>query len=92
MRCYNTEEVPEFSGKMARDFGKEMMQNFVMQIPFSMSSICVAHSFLMWNPVTNKIGIPLFPPDQRFMVGRCRFPVSTAELKVRLVSALEAEL
>ena len=56
--------------KMQSDFNKKKLENFVMQFPLSPVEFCISHSFLMWNPVTQALGIDIFPPDHRYLAFR----------------------
>jgi hypothetical protein len=57
----------ELKAKMRKDFNKKKMEDFVIQLPFSITEFCVSHSFLMWNPMTQAVGIDIFPPDHRYL-------------------------
>jgi len=56
----------DLNTKMRKDFAKKQLQNFVIQIGFSIEFFCVSHSFLMWNWMTETLGIQIFP-GHRFL-------------------------
>jgi len=57
----------DLNTKMRKDFNKKQMENFVIQIPFSLTEFCISHSFLMWNEMRQSVGIDIFPPDHRYL-------------------------
>jgi hypothetical protein len=69
LRHYTKEAVGggDLKAKMQKDFNKKAMENFVMQLPISMTEFCLSHSFLMWNSMTQSVGVDIFPPDHRYL-------------------------
>jgi hypothetical protein len=72
----------DLKAKMQDDFNKKRMENFVIQLPFSITEFCVSHSFLMWNTMTQTVGIDIFPPDHRYLAFKPSLCFSWAPLAV----------
>ena len=72
----------DLKAKMQKDFNKKSMENFVMQLPISMTEFCLSHSFLMWNSMTQPVGIDIFPPDHRYLAFKPGVCISFAPASV----------
>jgi len=74
----------DLKAKMRKDFNKEQMENFVIQLPISMTEFCLSHSFLMWNSMTQAVGIDIFPPDHRYLAFKPGVCFGFAPISVRV--------